>query len=340
MGFKIQNRGLLAREYLDKYPQSTTNAIARMLFNDLPSEFKSFESARGLVRYHRGELVGGTRKHKTKVKEAISMRTEEEKRMAMGRFNMPESDYQTTNSFVIPRLNDRGVIFNDIHLPYQDNDALETAINFAIDFKPNFIYLNGDTMDMYQASRYVKDIRLRNLAGEIEMTRQFLKDLKDTFNCPVYFKIGNHEDRWEIYLRSNAPELLGIDDFKLENVLRLGELGVQLVKSKQVAKIGKMTLAHGHEFGHSVFSPVNAARGLYMRAKIDCAIGHHHVTSEHAEKDMSGNVVSTFSIGSLCGLSPDYLPYNRWNHGFATITTEPNGDYDFRNYKIIDGKVR
>ena len=273
-------------------------------------------------------------------KKPVSVRTEEEKKMAMCKFNMPESDYQTTEAFVIPRLNDRGVIFNDIHLPYQDNDALETAINFAIDFKPNFIYLNGDTMDMYQASRYVKDIRLRNLAGEIEMTRQFLKDLKDTFNCPVYFKIGNHEDRWEIYLRSNAPELLGIEDFELKNVLRLGELGVQLVKSKQVAKIGKMTLAHGHEFGHSVFSPVNAARGLYMRAKIDCAIGHHHVTSEHAEKDMAGNVVSTFSIGSLCGLSPDYLPYNRWNHGFATITTEPNGDYDFRNYKIIDGKVR
>lgn len=336
----LKNNGKLAKEYLEKYPSSTTSAIGRMLFNDFPTEFKNFEAARCLIRYHRGELTGGTGKYKRKVKEPISARTEEERKMAMSKFNLPESDYETTEAFVIPRLNDRGVIFNDIHLPYQDNDALETAINFAIDFKPNFIYLNGDTMDMYQASRYVKDIRLRNLAGEIEMTRQFLKDLKDTFDCPVYFKIGNHEDRWEIYLRSNAPELLGIEDFELKNVLRLGELGVQLVKSKQIAKIGKMTLAHGHEFGHSVFSPVNAARGLYMRAKIDCAIGHHHVTSEHAEKDMGGNVVSTFSIGSLCGLSPDYLPYNRWNHGFATITTEPNGDYDFRNYKIIDGKVR
>lgn len=336
----ISYKSGLVKEYLEKYSSSTTMAIARMLVNDFPSDFKSFESARGLVRYHRGESTGGGKEHKYKVKNPLSVRTEEERKMAMSKFNLPESDYEKTEPFVIPRLNDRGVIFNDIHLPYQDNDALETAINFAIDFKPNFIYLNGDTMDMYQASRYVKDIRLRNLAGEIEMTRQFLRDLKETFNCPVYFKIGNHEDRWEIYLRSNAPELLGIEDFELKNVLRLGELGVELVKSKQIAKIGKMTLAHGHEFGHSVFSPVNAARGLYMRAKIDCAIGHHHVTSEHAEKDMGGNVVSTFSIGSLCGLSPDYLPYNRWNHGFATITTEPNGDYDFRNYKIIDGKVR
>jgi hypothetical protein len=104
--------------------------------------------------------------------------------------------------------------------------------------------------------------------------------------------------------------------------------------------MGNMIIMHGHEFGQSVFSPVNSARGLYMKAKANCAVGHHHQTSEHTEKDVNGNVVTTFSIGSLCGLSPDYFPYNKWNHGFATIETEPNGDYEFRNYRIINGKVQ
>jgi hypothetical protein len=54
---------------------------------------------------------------------------------------------------------------------------------------------------------------------------------------------------------------------------------------------------------------------------------------------MAGNVVTTYSIGSLCGLSPEYLPYNKWNHGFATIETQPDGSYEFRNLKIINGKV-
>jgi hypothetical protein len=104
--------------------------------------------------------------------------------------------------------------------------------------------------------------------------------------------------------------------------------------------MGNMIVMHGHEFGQSVFSPVNSARGLYMKAKANCAVGHHHQTSEHTEKDVNGNVVTTFSIGSLCGLSPDYFPYNKWNHGFATIETEENGDYEFRNYRIVNGKVQ
>ena len=56
--------------------------------------------------------------------------------------------------------------------------------------------------------------------------------------------------------------------------------------------------------------------------------------------DMDGNVVTTYSIGALCGLAPDYLPYNKWNHGFATIETDLDGEYEFRNLRISDGKVR
>jgi hypothetical protein len=92
---------------------------------------------------------------------------------------------------------------------------------------------------MYQASRFTKDRRLRDLAGELEMTREFLKLVQGMFKCPIYFKIGNHEARWEHYLQLKAPELLGIDDFKLEQILRFREFGVTLVKDKQIAMAGK-----------------------------------------------------------------------------------------------------
>jgi len=78
-------------------------------------------------------------------------------------------------------------------LPYQDNKALELAINYGIEHKVNAVYLNGDTLDFYMASRFLKNPKLRDLAGELEMGREFLKLLQDTFKCPIYFKIGNHE---------------------------------------------------------------------------------------------------------------------------------------------------
>ena len=323
----------MALEALEQMPEATTRAVANWLCVNHPIDFPTQENARGIVRGIRGEIQG---------KKGVEgyERTVEEKKSAQGWAKLPDTDYKEQEPFIIPKGNNRILILSDIHLPYHDVEALSIALHWASDKNINAIILNGDTMDMYQASRYTKDRRLRDLSGEIEMTRDFLQQLKDEFSCPIYFKIGNHEDRWETYLRTQAPELLGISDFELRNVLRFGELGVTEVKSRQMIKAGKLNILHGHEFGHSVFSPVNAARGLYMRAKASAIIGHHHQTSEHSEKDLLGDVVTTWSMGCLCGLSPEYMPYNKWNHGFAFVEVFNNGDFELKNLRIIDGKVR
>ena len=68
--------------------------------------------------------------------------------------------------------------------------------------------------------------------------------------------------------------------------------------------------------------------------------GHNHTTSEHTETDMNGKIVTTWSIGCLCGLNPDYMPLNKWNHGFAIVEMDENGeDYHFKNYRIFNGKI-
>jgi predicted phosphodiesterase len=325
--------GIVTREYLEKYSELPTLTIAKLIVKENPTVFKTVEAARTSVRLHRGE------KKSRKVKNPIAMRSEEQKIEARRFSALPKTDYDKQEVFNVPAGNNRILVLNDIHFPYHDEEALSVALDYGIEHKANAIILNGDTIDMYQASRFIRDRRLRDIAGELEMTRQFLELLKNEFNCPIYFKIGNHEDRYENYLKVHAPELIGIDNIKLENILRFGQFGVQLIKSKQLIKAGKLNILHGHEFGQSVFSPVNAARGLYTRAKASTIIGHHHQTSEHSEKDLADNVVTTWSIGCLCGLSPEYLPFNKWNHGFGFINVEKNGDFQFRNLRIINGKA-
>jgi hypothetical protein len=34
------------------------------------------------------------------------------------------------------------------------------------------------------------------------------------------------------------------------------------------------------------------------------------------------------------------MPYNKWNHGFAWVETEASGDFEVKNLRIIEGKVR
>jgi predicted phosphodiesterase len=326
-------RSDIVQGILEKFPKHTTSNIAKMLCKEYPLDFNTYESARSRVRYYRGEYK------REKPNIVMGERTEEEKRSAYAWNKLPESDYSEQKAFKIPTGNNRILILSDIHLPYHDEQALSLALEWGYNKKPNAIILNGDTIDMYQASRFIKDRRLRDLSGELDMTRNFLKQLKEEFNCPIYFKIGNHEDRWENYLKTSAPELLGIADFELKNVLRFGELGITEIKSKQIIKVGKLSLLHGHEM-HTIFSPVNAARGLYMRTKVSSMAGHNHQTSEHSENDLHGNVVTCWSIGCLCGLRPDYMPVNRWNHGFAYVETEPSGDFVVQNLRIIEGKVR
>lgn len=318
----------IALEYIEKYPNATTMAIARVMLKENPLDFKTLSSTRNIIREYRD----GRRNHPSK-------RTEKEKKQAMSKFKTPKTDYTELKAYELPKAYKKVLFLSDIHLPYHDIGAVDIAVNKGIKEGIDAIYLNGDTIDMYQASRFIKDRRLRDLAGELELTREFLDELK-TLNVPIYFKIGNHEERWENYLRLQAPELLGIPDFELSNVLRFGEKHIIEIKGRQMTKCGKLSLLHGHEFGHSVFSPVNPARGLYMRAKENSIIGHHHQTSEHSEKSLNGNVVTTWSVGCLCGLSPEYLPYNKWNHGFAIINKDESGDFEVDNHRIINGKIR
>ena len=323
----------IVTSYLDKHPAMATNTLAKLIYAEHSLDFKSLESTRMSIRYARGET------NKSKGIKKYN-RTEEERKKSQAWNKLPQSDYKEQEPYIMPKGNNRILILSDIHLPYHDVEALSIALEWGYEQKPNAIILNGDTMDMYQASRFIKDRRLRDLAGEIEMTRDFLRQLREEFDCPVYFKIGNHEARWENYLKTVAPELLGIADFELKSILRFGELGVTEIKDKQIIKAGNLTIMHGHEFGQSVFSPVNVARGLYVRAKANAIIGHHHATSEHSEKDLAGNVVTTWSMGTLAGLMPEYMPYNKWNHGCAFVTTFDNGDFEVKNMRIINGKVR
>ena len=324
----------IVKDYILKFPDATTMSIARIVLNDNPLDFDSFTQARAMVRYYRNE----SSHKKTLNKTVVQIRTEEEKKRAMSG-KLPESDYTKNEPFIIPKGQNNILILSDIHFPYQDNKALELAINYGIENKVNAVYLNGDTLDFYQVSRFTKDRRLRDMAGEIEMGREFLKMLQQTFNCPIYFKIGNHEKRYEEYLMVKAPELLGIDDFKLEQLLKMREFGVTLVKDKQMSLAGKLPILHGHEWFGGFAPPVNPARGLFLKAKQSCIVGHHHRTSEHTEKTLGGEVTTTWSTGCLCGLEPEYAPYNNYNHGFAHVKVDKTGNYELKNIRIIDYKI-
>ena len=330
----------IVKEYLEKYPEMPTMTLAKMVYKNHEVDFNDLTSVRNRVRYLRKEKTSVNAKYKGKEYE----RTEEQKKDALHQkhLKIPETDYEEIPPYQIPKGNNRILCLSDVHLPYHDPKAIELTIEYAKKkLNPNVIYLNGDIMDVYQASRFTKDRRLRDLQGELEITREFLDYINEQFpKAKKYYKMGNHEDRWESFLKSKAPELLGIPEFKLPVLLKFGEKGYQHIHSKQFTYAGKLAILHGHEVFAGFGGQVNPARTIFTRAISSTLIGHHHRTSEHSEKDLRGNIISTFSQGCLCGLRPEYMPHNKWNHGFAFIEVDNDGGFQLDNLRIVKGKVR
>ena len=110
------------------------------------------------------------------------------------------------------------------------------------------------------------------------MGRNVLEILRRNFPAARFFyMLGNHEERFERYMKVKAPELLDVEQWRLEHLLNFDALRCELIDGKRVAKAGRLNLVHGHEFGRGgASSPVNPARGLYMRSKAYVICGHHH----------------------------------------------------------------
>jgi predicted phosphodiesterase len=251
-------------------------------------------------------------------------------------YKLPESDETTYEPYRIQAK--RVLVLSDIHIPYHSLDALTAALDIGKDEKPDAILLNGDTIDFHGLSRFVKDPKARSFAYELSAFKRFFEVLTQTFGSKIYFKLGNHEERYNQFLMMKAAELEGVEEFSLENIIKARAEGIEVISDKRIVKLGDLNVVHGHEFGGSIFSPVNIARGLFLRGQVSAMQGHNHQTSEHTETNMNRDITTTWSLGCLCELFPSYLPINRWNHGFSLVDIDGN-DFHVRNKRIHKGQI-
>ena len=208
-----------------------------------------------------------------------------------------------------------------------------------MDQKVNTVILNGDILDFYQLSRFDKDPSKPKMQVELEQGRWFMKALRTAFpKARIYYKIGNHEERLEKWLRLKAPEWIGMEEFELKMLLRFGENQIQLIDSTATIKAGNLNIIHGHEYLGG--GTVNPARNLYLKAKASTICGHFHRKSDFTTRDINNKIQGAWTTGCLCELYPEYMKgHSDWVHGFAIIKIEKDGNFSVDNKIIIDGVV-
>jgi len=325
----------VAREYRKKHGvKMPTLKLARIMYAENNLLFKDLEDARGVLRYIEGK-AGKDRLYKA-IKES-EFRVLEDR--SKNPYNLPASDETIFEPFIIKGHKKVGIL-SDIHVPYHSIDSLTTAIKYLKKENIDGLLLNGDTIDCHRLSRFIKDPKKRNFALELDTFKALFNVLEKELKCKIYFKVGNHEERYEHFLQEKAGELIGIEEFEFENIIKARARGVEIIDEKRVMKLNNLNGIHGHEYVGGISAPVNVARGLFLKGKVSAFQGHNHATSEHTEPNMNGEITTTWSIGCLSELHPAYMPLNRWNHGFAYVELDENGkDYQFHNKRIFKNKV-
>ena len=326
---KLTN-GIIVKDYLSKFPNSSTHALSRKIYDENKQSFESVENVRQLIKYYRG-ASGKAMKNKLGDKSFLSKASDRN-------YSIPKSWSDYPQKWYLPKTIKKVLVLSDIHIPYHDVEAVQLAVEKGISDGCDAVYLNGDILDFFKLSFHEKDSRNRpTIKNELEMAKEFFEYLRYKFpKQSIYFKPGNHEHRLERYLVVKAPELLDCEEFKLNVLLELEKYKIIYINKRTKTYFGHLLVEHGDRMKGS--GGVNPSRTLFGKYKRHVLCGHFHRKSEHTEKIYDGKLISTFSTGCLCELEPEYFECNNHVHGFAIV--EMSGDnFKVSNYLIEDGEI-
>jgi predicted phosphodiesterase len=252
-------------------------------------------------------------------------------------FGISESIGQDHLPFYLPEQFKKVGILSDIHVPFHHRESLACAISYLKKQEIDCLYLNGDIFDVYSLSMHQKEPDLRNFPLEVEMCREFMQKMRDIFkHIPIYFKLGNHENRYARILQNQAEEFAQIHDLQFEIFFHLERLGFIMVQDWQGCYMGDLLVLHGHELYGS--GGANPAQNLMNKVMCNALIGHVHKTSFAMKKTGFKESIKTYTTGCLTYTSPKYMVMAQHNQGFAIVEIE-NGKSNVHNMIIKDGKV-
>lgn len=223
------------------------------------------------------------------------------------------------------------VVASDVHIPFQDDDAVKAFRDYCAKKQPEAIVLNGDIVDFYMLSRFTKG-EGRNPYEEIKMCQEFMDALRKA--CPkaaIFYVIGNHEARLEKNILTKAPEMASLIE-DVFTILRTSDYNVRGCASVTISNI---VFKHGTLLGNkSGLSAIKEMENSYMSG----LTGHTHRLCKYIARK-AGRKFFWIETGCLCDLNPEYVIQPNWQQGFATVTFENGKVKSARVLEIENGEI-
>lgn len=164
------------------------------------------------------------------------------------------------------------LILPDLQIPFHDKGYIKVMEKFIKNFAPDEVGQIGDFLDQPEPSRWNK-----GTAGEYEPTLQKSintgKEIIERLTID-WIKLGNHDERIEVYVNRYAPALANLEALRYENLLDMAALGVAYHRKPFEVAPGWLA-AHGHE---GSLSPVSGRTAFGLASQFDKSVvcGHTH----------------------------------------------------------------
>jgi len=239
---------------------------------------------------------------------------------------------------------ERAIVFGDVHFPFDDGKAVSLMMRFMRSFKPHVIFINGDLLDCWEISKFVKPTSIEErLCDELHQAERFLRKLrKENPTAKIIYVGGNHEFRFEKFIAMNARELSGLKGMTLEEQLCLKELKIQSVNNhlkENYFRYGKLLIGHFSRVNkHSAYT----AKNLLEEKGVPLIQNHTHRGGMSYKRDYENTKVAVENF-CLCDLNPPYMLIPNWQLGFSTIHTDTKTGFfkitpiEIVNYHVFFG---
>lgn len=234
----------------------------------------------------------------------------------------------------------RIVYWPDTHVPYHDEQAVETALKITHWFKPDRIVALGDFLDYAPLSRHIADSIAERAA--VSMQAEFdagnrLLDRLTKYCQDIVYHDGNHEDRYKAYLDKH-PEVRGlVEPDKGLNFKDRRKAGYKIkhLQYNECHKEGHLYSTHGWytNQGHAMKHVQSFGRSLVYGHIHDLSCAVSVSPLDVRKKHMA------VCLGCLCNQNPSYMRNapNKWVHCVGMAIIRDNGDFNLYPVIISDG---
>lgn len=262
--------------------------------------------------------------------------------------------YEATDPIVISNLPDgsRVVILSDIQIPFEERWLVSGTIGklgavekFIEHYQPDILIYNGDIMDCYSISSFVKSPnRMWTLKEEVDLAKKMLDTHRSLApKARMIFIDGNHEERtWRTLINiaqvdPRARELLGalnITSLTSKHLLGLEGRGIEWIPYGSIVDLLGFVVTHGDVV--SQFSGFTARRMSDRYRSSGCS-GHTHRLGTYY---YTGNGITHcwMESGCLCRLDAEYVTNANWQNGWI-IGEVMNNKFHPQLINAFDNKV-